>query len=103
MNYLTLVQTYEKLEKTAGRLDKVSIISELLKDAETDILPKVALLIQGRVFPSWDERVIGIARQTIIKVICQTTGFPEKDIVEKFNQVGDLGLVVEELVSKKKQ
>jgi DNA ligase-1 len=103
MNYLILVQTYEKLEKTAGRLDKVSIISELLKGAETNILPKVALLIQGRVFHSWDERVIGVARQTIIKIICQTTGFAEKDIVEKFNQVGDLGLVVEELVSKKKQ
>lgn len=103
MNYSTLVQTYEKLEKTPGRLSKIDIISELLKETGIEILPKVALLIQGRVFPSWDERVIGIARQTVIKIIAQTTGFEEKEIVSKFNKVGDLGLVVEELVSKKKQ
>ena len=103
MKYSSLVQTYEKLEKTPGRLDKVSIISELLKEAETEILPKLALLIQGRIFPSWDERVIGVARQMIIKVIAQTTAFTEKTIVEKFNKIGDLGLVVEELISTKKQ
>ncbi len=103
MNYSTLAQTYEKLEETSGRLGKVDIISELLKEADTGILPKVALLIQGRIFPSWDERVIGIARQLVIKIIAQTTGFGDKEIVSRFNKIGDLGLVVEELISEKKQ
>ena len=103
MLYSNLVQTYEQLEKTAGRLQKVNIIAELLKEAETEILPKVSLLIQGRVFPSWDERVIGVAKKMIVKIIAQVAGFSEDEIVSKYNKIGDLGLVVEELVSKKKQ
>ncbi|MBI4163552.1 MAG: ATP-dependent DNA ligase [Candidatus Aenigmarchaeota archaeon] len=103
MHYSKLVSVYELLEKTAARLQKIDQIAELLKDAETEILPKVSLLIQGRVFPSWDERVIGVAKKLVVKVIEQTTGFSEQDIVTKYNKIGDLGLVVEELVSKKRQ
>ena len=103
MLYSKLAETYEKLEKTPSRLGKIDILSELLKETETDILPKAALLLQGKVFPSWDERVIGVAGKMIIKVICQTTGFNESEIVQKFNKIGDLGLVVEDLVSHKKQ
>ncbi len=103
MHYSKLVSVYEILEKTSARLQKIDQIAELLKEAETEILPKVSLLIQGRVFPSWDERVIGVAKKLVIKIIAQTTGFSEQDIVAKYNKIGDLGLVVEELVSKKKQ
>ena len=101
MLYSKLVEVYQILEKTSGRLEKTEIIANLLKEA--DSLPKVALLIQGRIFPSWDEREIGVAKKMIIRVIAQTTGFSEQEIVSKYNKVGDLGLVVEELVSKKKQ
>ncbi|HLD56922.1 MAG TPA: ATP-dependent DNA ligase [archaeon] len=103
MHYSKLVSVYELLEKTPARLQKIDQIAELLKDAETEVLPKVSLLIQGRIFPSWDERVIGVAKKMVIKIIAQTTGFSEQDIVEKYNKIGDLGLVVEEMVSKKRQ
>src|SRR3989338_1237630 len=103
MLYSNLVETYEKLENTSARLQKTDQIAELLKEAETEVLPKISLLIQGRVFPSWDERVIGVAKKMVIKIIAQTTGFSEQDIVSRYNKIGDLGLVVEELVSKKKQ
>ncbi len=103
MHYSKLVSVYELLEKTPARLTKIDQIAELLKEAETEILPKVSLLIQGRVFPSWDERVIGVAKKLVVKIIAQTTGFSEQEIVTKYNKIGDLGLVVEELVSKKRQ
>lgn len=103
MLYSKLSDVYEKLEKTSGRLDKTEIISSLLKEAETEILPKISLLIQGRIFPSWDERVIGVAKKMVVKIIAQTAGFSEDEIISKYNKVGDLGLVVEELISKKRQ
>ncbi len=103
MFYSKLAEIYEKLEKTPARLSKIDIISELLKETEIEVLDKVSLLLQGRVFPSWDERVIGVASKMVIKVISQTTGFNENDIVQKFNKIGDLGLVVEDFVSHKKQ
>ncbi len=103
MHYSKLVSLYEELEKTPARLQKTDLIAIVLKDAETEILSKVSLLIQGRIFPSWDERVIGVAKKLVIKVIAQTTGFSDQDIVSRYNKIGDLGLVVEELVTKKRQ
>src|SRR3989338_7524141 len=103
MLYSKLADTYEKLEKTSGRLNKTSIIAELLKDAKPEELEKISLLVQVVVFPSWSEKEIGVAKKMIIKTISVATGFPENDIVERLNKIGDLGLVVEELVAKKKQ
>ena len=103
MLYSKLAETYEKLEKTPARLSKIEMISSLLKETDTEVLPKVALLLQGRVFPSWDERVIGVASKMVIRVISQTTGFNENEIVQKFNKIGDLGFVVEDFISHKKQ
>src|SRR3989338_6775699 len=103
MLYSKLADTYEKLEKTSGRLDKTDIVVDLLKQAKPEELEKISLLVQGVVFPSWSEKEIGVAKKMVIKIISVATGFPESDIIERLNKIGDLGLVVEELVSKKKQ
>jgi len=63
----------------------------------------IATLLQGRVFPSFDEREVGIAAQSMEKIIAQATGFPHDEIRKRFSKIGDFGLVAEELVGKKKQ
>ncbi len=103
MLYSKLADTYEKLEKTSGRLDKTAIIADLLKEAKPEDLEKISLLVQGVVFPSWSEKEIGVAKKMVIRIISVATGFPDSEIVNRYNKIGDLGLVVEELVSKKKQ
>ncbi len=103
MKYSVLVETYEYLEKTSARLKKIDAIAELLKKTPADILPEVTLLLQGRVFPSWDEREIGIANLLMAKIISTSTGFSAKDVVNRFKKTGDFGLVIEELIAKKKQ
>ncbi len=103
MKYSILAEVYESLEKTSGRLDKTGIISELLKEAKPEELEILAFLVQGKLFPSWSDKEIGVARKLVVKIISVSTGFPESEVVKSFNSVGDLGLVVEKMVSKKKQ
>lgn len=103
MKYSELVKAYEYLGKTSARLKKIEAIAELLKKTPMEDLGRVALLIQGRVFPSWDEREIGIANLLMVKIIRTVTGFPEKEINQRFRKTGDFGLVIEGLVKKKKQ
>ena len=67
MLYSKLAETYERLEKTSGRLDKTAIIAELLKEANAEDLEKVSLLVQGVVFPSWSEKEIGVAKKMVAK------------------------------------
>ena len=103
MKYSVLADVYEKLEKTPGKLDKTSIIAKLLRDTQNDLLPKVVLLLSGRVFPSWSEEELGVANQLMIKSIEKSYGINEKEIMKFFKKTGDLGLTIEELSKKKKQ
>ena len=75
MLYKELVETYEELEKTSKRLEKTYIISEFFKDTPSDDLPVIGLMIQGRLFPAWDERETGVASRLVLKAINVSTGF----------------------------
>ncbi len=103
MKYSKLVDVYEYLEKTSARLKKTDAIAKLLKETDSENLPRIALLLQGRVFPAWDERKIGLASQSMEKIVSIATGFPEKEVGARFKKIGDFGLVVEELAGKKRQ
>jgi DNA ligase-1 len=103
MYYSKLADTYEELERTSAKLRKSSIISGLLKEARPEDMEMAILLLQGRVFPVWSEKELGIANQLMIKTISSATGFPADKVEERFKRTGDLGLVVEELIRNKRQ
>lgn len=103
MKYSDLVEVYENLEKTSKKLEKRDIIADLLKQAHIEDLPKVVLLLSGKVFPSWSEEKTGVASQIMIKAISKATGIDEKEIIKQYRKTGDLGLVTEQLVKKKQQ
>ncbi len=102
MLYQDLVQVYEELESTSKRLKKTFIISRLIKKFP-DELDKILLLLQGKVFPTYSDKKIGVASRTIIKAISTATGFSTKRIEEEWKKTGDLGDVVYNFVSRKKQ
>jgi len=103
MLYSKLVEVYAKLEKTPSRLAKTDAVAGLLKESDSENLPRIVLLLQGKVFPSWSEMVIGIADKMVIKIVATATGFLESEVIKSYNETGDLGLTVEVLMGKKKQ
>jgi DNA ligase-1 len=103
MKYSVLADVYEKLESTSGKLEKAGMIAKLLKETPNEMLPKVVLLLSGRVFPSWSKEEMGVANQLMIKSIEKAYGINEKEIVNIFKKTGDLGLTIEKLSKKKKQ
>ena len=103
MLYADLAAIYEKLEKTSKRLEKTYYISKLLEKTAVAELPRIILLIQGRVFPKWDERKIGVAGKLVIKAIAISTGISAEEVEKEWAKVGDLGLVAEAFVKRKKQ
>ena len=101
MKYATLVGVYERLEATTKRLEKTSVLSEFLKSA--DDLDKVMLLVQGRVFPNWDTRELGMAAKLLVKAISVATGASLDKLESLWKETGDLGMVAAELTKKKSQ
>lgn len=103
MEYAKLAAVYSELEKTPSKLGKTDIIAGMFRGCSGEELPMITMLLQGRVFPSWSDKEIGIATQLMIKTIANSTGFGEQEIAREFRESGDLGLVAEKLVSGKKQ
>ncbi len=101
MKYSTLVGVYERLEATTKRLEKTFVLSEFLKTA--DELDKVMLLVQGRVFPNWDTRELGMAAKLLVKAISLATGASLDKLDSLWKETGDLGTVASELTKKKSQ
>ena len=103
MRYSDLVDVYKKLESTSKRLEKTHIISEIIKASSSSDLPKIVLMLQGKVFPNWDEKKIGVASRLVVKAINVATGINSRNIEKEWKKTGDLGTVAENLTSVKKQ
>ncbi len=104
--YKKLVEVYEKISSTSSRLEKQDIITDFLldiKENDPDITYDVVLLLQGKIFPPWSDKEMGISTQLIIKSLSQLLGETTKDIENKLANVGDLGEISEELIKNNKQ
>ena len=101
MKYSELCEVYEKLGGTTKGLEKTKILSEFLGKIKNE--PEIIYLLQGRVFPDFDEREFGISEQLLIKAISKVAGVGEVEVVKEFKKFGDLGKATEFFVNKKKQ
>ncbi|MBU1204548.1 MAG: ATP-dependent DNA ligase [Nanoarchaeota archaeon] len=103
MKYINLVEIYQKLDSTTKRLEKTYFISELLRETPLEDLSKITLLLQGKIFPPWDERKIGVASRMVLKAINVSSGLSVREIEDEWKKTGDLGKTAENLIKKKKQ
>ncbi len=103
MDYLKLVGVYEQLVSSTKRLDKTYYLANFLKKINPKEIPKIMLLLEGRVFPAWDDSKIGVASKLVLKAINLATGIPATRVEQEWKNIGDLGDVAQKLVKNKKQ
>ena len=103
MEYVKLCEVYKMLENTSKGLAKREILSKFFSKLKKEKDFKIVYLLQGRVFPDYEEKELGISIQLTFKAISQACGIEEKKIVEEFKILGDAGLVAEKALSEKKQ
>ncbi|HIH38943.1 ATP-dependent DNA ligase [Candidatus Woesearchaeota archaeon] len=103
MRYKDLVDVYEQLDATSKRLEKTYLLAELLKKTSAEDLEYIIRLIEGKVFPSADERTLGMASRLVVKAINTASGIPPAKIEDEWQKTGDLGIVAEKVMGKKTQ
>ena len=105
-SYEKLVEVYEKISSTSSRLEKQDSIADFLmyiKETDADITYDITLLLQGKIFPPWSDKEMGISTQLIIKALSNLLGESTKSIENKLAEVGDMGEISEELIKNNKQ
>ena len=102
MKYQKLAEFYEQASSTTKRLEKTEFLSKFLKElSEQD--KDVMYLLEGSIYPEYDERKIGISNQLAIKAISRSTGVEEKKVIQEWKKRGDIGKVAKKLIENKKQ
>ncbi len=102
MRYKKLAEFYEQASSTTKRLEKIEFLSKFLKElSEKD--RDVMYLLEGDIYPEYDERRIGISNQLAIKAIAKATGINSKEVIKEWKKIGDIGKVSEKLTKHKKQ
>jgi DNA ligase-1 len=103
MLFMDFSRCCERLEATAGRLDMIAIISEVLPGLTDEELPVFVRFVMGRIFPDWSSQKLGIGPNLLYEAIGYVAGVKKEDVIERINKTGDVGQAVEELLSAKSQ
>ncbi|MDD1687500.1 ATP-dependent DNA ligase [Methanoregula sp.] len=103
MLFLDFARTCEQLEKTAGRLDMIEIISRVLPGLSDEELPVFVRFVMGRIFPDWNSRKLGIGPNILYDAIRSVAGVKKAVVIDRLNKSGDIGGTVEELLAVKTQ
>jgi ATP-dependent DNA ligase len=103
MQFSTLCETYLAVSKTTKRLEKTALIAQLLAEVPDADMADILMLLRGRVYPEWDQTQIGISTKLATKAISLAAGESEDKVVKLMKKEGDLGVVAQMLLVKKKQ
>ncbi len=103
MLFAEFAEFCEKLEKISSTLELTARIAGFIQKIEDDRdLYDVVLFITGRVYPPWDERELGVGIGLLYEVLENVSGVKRVEIERMIGEYGDLGLVAENLIRKKK-
>ncbi|MFA5077339.1 MAG: ATP-dependent DNA ligase [Candidatus Micrarchaeia archaeon] len=103
MLFSMLASAFEEVEKRSGRLEMTDLLAKMYGDAEPEEARKITYLIQGILAPPYEGIDLGMGERFAVQAISSATGYAVKKVDADYRKLGDLGLVAEALLSKKKQ
>lgn len=103
MKFSDLAAAYEQLEKTDSGNALRSILASLFKRVAKADIDKVAYLTLGRIASDYADINLGMAAKMVLKAVAVASGKDEDTVVRLAKKLGDIGLVAEELVGRKRK
>lgn len=103
MKYSELCRVYSKLEATASKLKKTSIMAGFLKRCDGEHLEVVPLLLTGQVFPEWGEKELGVGSSLLYESMSFVAGVESDEMERLVAKEGDPGRVAENIAGKRMQ
>ncbi|MEM1622720.1 MAG: ATP-dependent DNA ligase [Sulfolobales archaeon] len=100
MLFEVLVKALDSAERTTSRTQLTSILVDLFKKSEPNIIDKVIYLLQGKLWPDWAGLPeLGVGVKLLIKAMSKALSVRESDVEALYVKLGDSGKVAEYLKS----
>jgi DNA ligase-1 len=103
MPFSTLAATLEALEPVTSRTQMITMLAELLAQADPEEVAELVYLVQGRLLPEFVQKEFGMNERLILRAISQAYGVPLEEVMARFKKLGDVGLVAQEVVGQSPQ
>ncbi|MDO8428483.1 MAG: ATP-dependent DNA ligase [Candidatus Diapherotrites archaeon] len=103
MKFLNVAEFFEKIEQANSRLDMMKHLAEMLGQANEQEIASLIYLSQGKLGPDYKNIEAGMGEQYVLESIAKISGYKKEELQKKYKEQGDLGLVAQEILSKKKQ
>ncbi|RLF02864.1 MAG: ATP-dependent DNA ligase [Thermoprotei archaeon] len=104
MKFIEVAKYMERLELTSGRIDMIHILTELFKKASnSQEASMLAYIILGELHPPYTGLELGMSEKLIVRSIALASGYDTSLVDKRLTEVGDIGKVAEEFISRKKQ
>src|SRR2546422_11709490 len=97
MQFTDLARSFDAIESTSARRELVALLADLFGSAQDNELQPLIYLCQGRLAPAFVPLEFGMAEKTLADAIDQAYGSDRAAVLERYNTLGDLGLVAAEL------
>jgi len=90
MEYVALVDVYDRLAATDSNNEKRDILAATFAEAG-ELLPRLVTLVRGRLSPAYDRTDLGVSSSLTLEAVLRATGAPEDVVRERWRETGDLG------------
>ncbi|MEM4366587.1 MAG: ATP-dependent DNA ligase [Candidatus Anstonellales archaeon] len=94
---------FAAIEEKSGRIEMAEEIAELFKKATPEEGRIIGYMLSDSLLPTYQGFDLGIGEKTLVEAIARAGGYPKEAVEKRFREVGDLGLVAEEVVAKRRQ
>lgn len=103
MDFLTIAQIFEDMQKTRSRLLLIDHLVILFKTTPVNTIKKTIYLLQGKLSPTYEGVELGLGEKLTIKAIAESSGISVKEVDDKYGLIGDLGETAKEIAKIKYQ
>ncbi len=101
MRYEIVAEAYRDLEAASARLELIDRLASLFRETPDELLPRVALLCEGKIAPDFAGVEIGLAVKLAARSVAMAAGSSAEEVLSSARKVGDLGLAAETLLAAK--
>ncbi|MEW6528793.1 MAG: ATP-dependent DNA ligase [Candidatus Micrarchaeota archaeon] len=103
MRFKELALIFNEIEQKSGRLEMTDLVAQIYQKTLPEEAKKITYFIQGILAPPYFGINLGMGEKFAVHAIANSTGYLEKEIEQQYRELGDLGLVAQFFLEKKKQ
>ena len=103
MLFSELASAFAEIEKRSGRLEMTGLLAGIYKKAGAKEARKITYIMQGILAPPYEGVDLGMGERFAMQAVAGSAGYSMEEVEKEAKKLGDLGLVAEAFLSRKRQ